>query len=411
MKHIRILMLILFTMVVSAQWGQAQKTFHYKVVDLGTLGGSYSYLIGNGLSNGVWVTGDSTLPNDTADNAFLWHQGTMSPLGTLGGPNSFGWGTNDWGDAVGGAETSSTDPLQQQFCFADSFACLPFFWQNQLQTMIALPTLGGINGASSAINDDGVIVGQAQNSKIDATCLPSKVQQIRAALWKNGKVQELPLIKGDKLGSAFGINDWGQAVGTSGQGVCGSSSHAVLWQNGKVTDLGNFGGTPNEAYGINDLGQVVGYSTLSDGVTEHAFLWQADVMTDLGTLPGDVGSHAAGINFEGQVVGWSFDANGNERAFLWQNGVMTDLNTLIPADSYLYLLFADGINVWGQIAGTAYDINTGEEHAYLAIPSSYKGMNEPATERPKVTLPENVRQQLKRHMHLGRLQGGMVTSR
>jgi probable HAF family extracellular repeat protein len=188
-------------------------------------------------------------------------------------------------------------------------------------------------------------------------------------------------------------------------------SHAVRWQNGKVTDLGNFGGTPNEAYGINDLGQVVGYSTLSDGVTEHAFLWQAGVMTDLGTLPGDVGSHAAGTNFEGQVVGWSFDADGNDTAFLWQNGVMTDLNTLIPADSYLYLLFADGINVWGQIAGTAYDINTGEEHAYLAIPNSYKGMNEPATERPKVTLPENVRQQLKRRMRLGRLQGGMVTSR
>jgi probable HAF family extracellular repeat protein len=387
---------------------------HYTVVDLGTLGGSYS-LVYSGASNGGWIAGDSGLPNDTADNAFLWHYGPMADLGTLGGPNSFGVGTNDWGDAVGGAETSATDPLQEQFCYADSFVCLPFFWQNQLQTMIALPTLGGTNGVAWVINDQEVIVGQAENTKVDPTCVgtgSTQVLQIRAAMWKNGKVHELPLIKGDTLGAAFGINDWGQSVGVSAAGYCGVTSHAVLWQNGRVTNLGNLGGTSsNQAQSINDFGQVVGLSTLSDGTTVHGFVWQGGVMTDLETLPGDVWSHGNAINLIGQIAGTSGDANGNERAFFWQNGVMTDLNTLIPSDSPLYLLEAHAINVWGQITGVGWQASTGEEHVYLATPYWYKGTNEAATERPKITLPENVRKLLQRRAHFSGFRGGLVTRR
>ena len=411
MKRISILLLVFCTCFSLAAWAQAQNKLHYTLIDLGTLGGSYS-LVWSGASNAGWIAGDSGLPNDTADIAFLWHYGPMIDLGTLGGPNSYGVGTNDWGDAVGGAESSATDPLQEQFCYPDSYICLPFFWQNQLQTMTALPTIGGNNGVAWVINDYAVIVGQAENSKIDPTCVGTgspQVLQIRAAMWNNGKVHELPLIKGDKLGAAFGINDWGQSVGTSAAGYCGATSHAVLWWNGRVIDLGNLGGTStNEAQDINDFGQVVGISTLSDGVTVHAFLWQAGVMADLGTLPGDVWSHGNSINFKGHIVGTSGDANGNERAFLWENDVMTDLNTLLPPDSPVYLLEAHKINVWGQITVIGWNSTLGEVHVYLANPSSYQVMNEAAAERPKVTLPDNVRQQLKRHMGLGRFQGGMV---
>jgi len=46
----------------------------------------------------------------------------------------------------------------------------------------------------------------------------------------------------------------------------------------------------------------------------HAFLWQNGVMTDLGTL--DFSSAASAINDSGQVVGSSRDASGNCRALL-----------------------------------------------------------------------------------------------
>jgi probable HAF family extracellular repeat protein len=384
---------------------------HYTVVDLGTLGGSYS-LVWSGASNSGWIVGDSGLPNDTADNAFLWHYGRMIDLGTLGGPNSYGVGTNDWGDAVGAAETSSIDPLQEEFCYPDGFVCLPFVWQNQRQTMTALPTLGGTNGAAWVINDQGVIVGQAENTKLDPTCVGAgspQVLQIRATMWTNGKVHELPLIKGDNLGAGLGINDWGQSVGVSGPGYCSPLSHAVLWQNGNVIDLGNLGGTSsNEAEDINDFGQVVGVSAVSDDTTVHGFLWWSGGLTDLGTLSGDSWSQGNSINLMGQIVGTSGDNNGNERAFFWQNGVMTDLNTLIPDDSPFYLLEAHKINVWGQITGIGLQLSTGDEHAFLAVPSWSKETTGTTPERPKITLPENARKLLQRRARLGRFRGGLI---
>jgi probable HAF family extracellular repeat protein len=159
---------------------------------------------------------------------------------------------------------------------------------------------------------------------------------------------KLPTFRGDPDGVAFGINDNGDVVGASVD--CATFSpdtlsnlqalHALLWQEGTVTDLGSLGGTGHGmgilACNLNDQDQVVGLSDLPGDTTFHAFLWTKQTgMQDLGTLPGDVTSAASGINERGQVVGLSLDASFNPTAFLRQNGVMTDLNTLIPADSPL----------------------------------------------------------------------------
>ena len=149
-------------------------------------------------------------------------------------------------------------------------------------------------------------------------------------------------------------------------------SHALLWQDGKVTDLGNLGGDGrfggNHACAINNQGHVVGHSDLTGDTTFHAYLWTRQTgMRDLGTLPGDFASLAIGISDRGEVVGGSLDANFNIRATLWQNGAMTDLNTLIPANSGLYLLLAESINSSGEIVGFGVT-NTGEVHGFLATP-------------------------------------------
>ncbi len=151
-------------------------------------------------------------------------------------------------------------------------------------------------------------------------------------------------------------------------------NHALLWQNGTVTDLGNLGGTGanagNHACAINNHGQVVGHSELPHDTTFHGFLWTVETgMRDLGTLPRDFASAANGINDGGDVVGASFDANFNPRAVLWKYGVPFDLNKRIAANpSGLYLLVAQSINFSGEIVGLAFQQSTGEVHGFLATP-------------------------------------------
>jgi probable HAF family extracellular repeat protein len=181
--------------------------------------------------------------------------------------------------------------------------------------------------------------------------------------------------------------------------------HAVVWKNQLPTDLGNLGGALNNvAYAINNRGQVVGASDLAGDNTGHGFFWQNGVITDLGTLPGDFSSFAFSINDRGQVVGQSCDVNFNCRAFLWQNGVMTDLNSLAVA-SPLYLIAAADISSRGEIVGTGLDENTGEPLAFVAAPCDLEperaegceisASDVLSVEKPKIVLPENVREQLR----------------
>lgn len=401
---------------------------HYSVINLGTLGGSASNGFG-GVNNRGWVTGDANLSGDQTEHAFLWRDGVMTDLGTLGGLNSSVAlpVKDDRGFIMGTAQTSTFDPLGE--FWGSAFFCtnvncqgwqnleLGFRWQNGVMT--ALPPLGGNNSAAFGVNDLGQVVGVAETATQDPGCLAPQVLDFEAIIWgpRPRQIQELPVFPGDSVAAAIAINDKGQVVGTSGICAIPTSfalgAHAVLWQHGTVTNLGGFGGVMNNSgLAINNSGQVVGISDLPGDTTTHAFFWQNGVMTDLGTLPGDVFSEANDINNKGQVVGISCDVNFSCRAFLWENGVMTDLNTLVAAGSSLYLTFGGGINDFGEIAGTAFDQNTGNTPAFLAIPGDGEHADDVGcqadsqasvgVERPKTILPENVREQFRRQPRFGR---------
>ena len=317
-------------------------------------------------------------------HAVLWYKGRKIDIGTpgLGGPNSAAFGVNEFGQAVGQAETSG--PNAEDFCgfnsygFASSTACRPFLWQDGVMTK--LPTLGGENGFANTINNRGEVAGIAETDATDPTpgC---PVHQFEPVVWENGRIHALPPYPGDSDGVAAQVNDKGEVVGASG--TCGSfnpntglyltENHALLWQNGEATDLGNLGGkrarAGNHACAINNQGQAVGHSDLP---TKHLsrFLWTREKgMKGLGTLSGDFASFALGINDGGEVVGASIGpAFSTFRAVLWEKGTMTDLNTLVAANpGKLYLLLGESINSRREIIGLAVDA-AGKFHGYMAIP-------------------------------------------
>jgi probable HAF family extracellular repeat protein len=359
----------------------------YQVTNLASLGGTVSR--GNSINNRSWVSGYSNLPGNQSRHASLWLNGSLLDLGTLGGPNSsVAWPVkNDSGLIAGIAQTDTPDPLGENWSCAAFFpgataigpTCLGFVWRSGV--MSALPTLGGNNGFATGANNHGQVVGWAENTVHDATCVPPQVLQFRAVLWEsdgNG-IHELPPLPGDTSSAATAINDRGQVVGISG--TCDqavgrfTAAHAVLWEKGQVTDIGNLGGVAwNTPMAINQRGDVVGFASQPgddpDNPQLHAFLWtRHDGIQDLGALPGDVYSEAHGINERRQVVGISCDAAGNCRAFVWQNGVMTDLNSLVQPGYAATLTTAQDINDRGQITGRAFDPVTGGAPAFLATPS------------------------------------------
>ena len=118
-------------------------------------------------------------------------------------------------EVAGAAETSVTDPNNENFCsFGTNLICLGFVWQNGIMT--PLSTLGGNNGQAAAINNRGQVAGYSETAIADPNCPVPQVLQFRPTLWTAGQARALPLYPGDTEGAAFWINNQGETVGASG---------------------------------------------------------------------------------------------------------------------------------------------------------------------------------------------------
>ena len=413
LRQLRNFWILGVTTVVLACFSDAVAQASYQVTDLGTLHDGY-FGCTMGLNNHGWTETQYGLLESgklVKGRLAINFGGSTLDLGTLGGPNSwdnpFGGEINDRGELVGYSETSVPDPDGEDVCgFGTGLICRPFLWKNG--HMSALPTLGGNNGQASAMNNHGQITGFAENGIVDSTCPPNKTNnRIQLpVLWENGKAQALPTLIGDTDGEANAINELGQAVGNTG--TCGgATNHAVSWENGAASQLFDYG-TFALAFGINNQGQIVGMVGSPDAPTFYAALWQNGAITNLHTLPGDFAAIASGINNHGQVVGSTLDSSFNwSHAFIWQDGVMTDLGTLFPSTANLLPTMANQINERGQIVGMGTVLSgphTGETHAFLATPvnaSIGKSVADVVQGRPKSNVITNGNQVLER-LRLGR---------
>src|ERR1700751_5514441 len=278
------------------------KHMRYTVIDLGTLGGTYSFAWG--LSNTGQVAGGSATPTQTdrlSQTAFLWDRGQITDLGTLGGfntgLNSEAGGPNARGESAVISETFLTDPNGEDVCgFGTHRQCRGAIWKDGVMT--PLSTLGGNNSEALWLNNRGQVVGFAENTHEEANCAtPGQRLRFKAVIWQpNGEIRKLHPLHGDTVGFAWGINDNGEAGGTPG--LCSNPSippafvsgpHAIRWdKEGSPHLIPGLAHINDIATAINNRGDVAVASQLSDG-TFRSFLWTRETGThDIGGLPGSI---------------------------------------------------------------------------------------------------------------------------
>ena len=220
--------------------------------DLGTLGGPDSvgeFVNERGQVAGVSYTTFTPNPGTgiPTQDPFLWDDGTMIDLGTLGGTAGWPWGLNNKGQVTG------------QSNLADDVHFHAFLWDRGV--LKDLGTLGGDKSSARWINDAGEVVGRAE--------LYPGLKNRHGFLWKKGVMTDLGILAGDTCAAAYAINSSEQIVGDSGN--CSSINRGFLWENGgPIVDLQTLvlpgsDVTISETNYINDAGEISGFGTDSNG--------------------------------------------------------------------------------------------------------------------------------------------------
>ena len=338
----------------------------YSVTDLGVVSAA-------AMNNAGQVTGYFHTSTG-ASHAFLYTDGQMIDLGTLGGNNSGGSSINDGGLVTGSSQTST----------GDSHAFLYSYGQ-----MIDLGTLGGSTSSGVRINTEGQVTGQSETF-FDAThaFLYTGVQMTDLTPWTldsstgvsiNDAGQVTVGLDGNIFLYSYGdliqvtttgshvaarvggaINGSGQVTGDF---FHGSQFRAFLYSSGQFSPLASPG--ESAGFAINNAGDVVGYAVVPFGGLTGA-LWRNGQLQLVGVI-GHSNCMASAINNLGQVVGACGPGNRdypNSVGFIYSDGDFsaTDLNNLIDPKLGITISEASMINDRGQIVA-----NSGG-HTFLLTP-------------------------------------------
>ena len=196
---------------------------------------------------------------------------------------------------------------------------------------------GGHGSIASDLNPAGLVAG----------IITEEEGRRRAVVYQHGRIRELGTLGGNE-GFTKAINAHGVVVG-SAQTASGTW-HAFRYEDAAgMRDLGTLGGNSSYATAITRDGTIAGYADTSGG-DFHAFVTKADhSLQDLGTL-GGASSYASGLNAHGVVVGTAQRSDGFRRAFVYRPGEgMQEIGTLPSGRNSS----ATAINDTGLIVGAA----------------------------------------------------------
>jgi probable HAF family extracellular repeat protein len=348
------------------------------MTDLEALPGNNSSAIwelnGHGVGAGTSETGAiDPLTGWPAENAVLFKDGGVIKLGTLpGGSESQALAINDRGQAAGFSSNGIPDPLS---IFGWGTQTRAFLWQDG--AMHDLGTLGGPDAVVQTLNARGQVTGASYTTALTNPVTPLLLGEgvpptgwptMDPFLWQGGHMQDLGTL-GGTLSMVLWMNNRGEVVGQSN--LAGDQTyHPFLWDGQALRDLGTLGGTFGSANWINEAGDVVGYASPPGDQTVHAVLWRKGAASDLGVPPGATFSFASSINTAGQVLGGAGSCSSSgcvADPFLWQGGASTDLNTLV-APSALQVTEGVFIDDRGEIAGLGL-LPDGTQRVVLLVPA------------------------------------------
>ena len=324
-----------------------------KIVDLGTLGTGLESA-GLYVNNAGEVVGFSTF--DTAPDpssfkgatihAFIWRNGVMQDLGTLGGPGSFpSGGCNNQRDGLVAGSSSTRS--------GESHA---FLWHNG--QMSDIPTLGGTLAGAQCANDKG--------------CFGHPFS------WDHGTITDLGTLGGN-FTLATWLNNKGEAVGGTST-TDDESFHAVLWRSGRITDLGTLDGDCfSVANSINSKGQIIGQSfSCPDGAVSRAVLWDQGSIVDLNaTIPPD------------STLQLTEPLNINDRAEIVGRGLPPGCDNLDLCGRVFLLILCDS-------AGKACDGNLNSVSQTSVVPGTKRAIVASDSQRTKEFI-ERQRARIRRH--------------
>lgn len=274
--------------------------------DLGALPGENSSVVFEVNAHGLGVGSSETGSYDARSHAPAFHpvifrNGRVVDMGTLpGGSEGFAITVNEDG-VVGGLSNSSAAGPGMPLFFDWGGQVRSFLWKDG--RMRDLGTLGGPGTVLTRVNEHGLVAG---DSYVSAVVNPTTgYPTMHPYLWRDGRMRDLGSLGGG-LSFTMWLNERGQSTGSAT--VAGDVDyHPFLWDGVRLRDLGTLGGTYAFGSHLNDLGEVTGYSATPDaeqGV--HTFLWRHGRMTDLSP---DLCSFPEWVNNATQVVGASCDGS------------------------------------------------------------------------------------------------------
>ena len=303
----------------------------WTIQPLGTLGSEGSFAMG--LNNRGDVAGSSSvdIPAPFGGNyfhGFVWGNGAMVDAGTPSGrPDDFSElvAINDRGLAIG---------LSGGHAYA---------YQDGVWTPL------GFLGEPAEVNKSGTIVGSTFTST-----------GYQGWVYRDGNLQWVGTL-GGRDSQATAINDRGLVVGNAMVAGDIQHQHAFAWQDGVMVDLGTLGGAWSLATDVNSHGVIVGQSATATGQVAFIFDVTMRPLIDMTT-----NAHPGAINDRGAVVG---TLDNNSASFLYEDGVLTVLEQIPEVQAAGWTrLYPTEINDRGWITGWGRRAGPTVNEAFVLIP-------------------------------------------